>query len=343
MLELTLKGNEREKYLPDAVQRAAAQAASGGRRNAGKMRPGAGVRRAAMSMRRSRRAAVTGTGCVGTPKQGAFRARQSGTTGSLFARLWLCASGGLFVSGVPKTRGMAISGGNAVFERLRRDIQVVLERDPAARNWLEVLLCYPGLKAIWAHRVAHWLWNHNWKLLARVISQISRFFTQIEIHPGAKIGEGFFIDHGSGVVIGETAEIGNNVTIYHQVTLGGSGKEKGKRHPTIGDNVVIGNGARILGSFTVGANSKIGAGAVVLREVPPNSTVVGNPGRVVVQDGKRLDPLDHVHLPDPVANAIEGLRRELRELTRRVEQLESENQLLRKALQEGPQHVNQAL
>jgi len=238
---------------------------------------------------------------------------------------------------------MAISGGKDVFDRLRRDIQVVLERDPAARNWVEVLLCYPGLKAIWAHRVAHWLWTHNWKLLARIISQISRFFTQIEIHPGAKIGEGFFIDHGCGVVIGETAEIGNNVTIYHQVTLGGSGKEKGKRHPTIGDNVVIGNGARILGSFTVGANSKIGAGSVVLREVPPNSTVVGNPGRVVVQDGKRLDPLDHVHLPDPVSNAIEGLRRELKELTRRVEQLESENQLLRKALQEGPQHANQTL
>lgn len=234
-------------------------------------------------------------------------------------------------------------GGDSVFGRIRRDIQVVLERDPAARNWVEVLLAYPGLKAVVVHRLAHWLWTHNWKLLARVISQISRFFTQIEIHPGAVIGDGFFIDHGSGVVIGETAEIGDNVTIYHQVTLGGSGKEKGKRHPTIGDNVVIGNGARILGSFTVGTNSRIGAGAVVLREVPPNSTVVGNPGRVVVQDGRRLDPLDHVHLPDPVANMCDSLRRDVQDLLRRVEQLESENQVLRKALQEGPQHVNSPL
>jgi serine O-acetyltransferase len=227
-----------------------------------------------------------------------------------------------------------------IFQRIKRDIEVVFERDPAARNLLEVLLCYPGLKAILAHRVAHWLWNHNFKLLARIISQISRFFTQIEIHPGAKIGEGFFIDHGSGVVIGETAEIGNNVTIYQGVTLGGTGKEKGKRHPTIKDNVVIGNGARILGSFTVGENSRIGAGAVVLREVPPNCTVVGNPGRIVKQDGKRVDPLDHIHLPDPVANMFEAIQRELQELGQRVAQLEEENQMLRRALQEVAPHGN---
>ncbi|MFB5084694.1 serine O-acetyltransferase [Symbiobacterium thermophilum] len=224
-----------------------------------------------------------------------------------------------------------------MFKRLRRDIEAVFERDPAARSVLEVLLCYPGLKAIWAHRVAHWLWQRNFKLLARVISQISRFFTQIEIHPGAKIGEGVFIDHGCGVVIGETAEVGNNVTIYQGVTLGGTGKEKGKRHPTIGDNVVIGTGARILGSFTVGANSRIGAGAVVLREVPPNSTVVGNPGRVVVQNGVRTDQLDMIHMPDPIANMFDQMQRQIDKLTQRIERLEEENRALRR-LQEGLAH-----
>nr|PZN74255.1 MAG: serine O-acetyltransferase [Bacillota bacterium] len=224
-----------------------------------------------------------------------------------------------------------------MFKRLRRDIEAVFERDPAARSVLEVLLCYPGLKAIWAHRIAHWLWERDFKLLARVISQIARFFTQIEIHPGAKIGEGVFIDHGCGVVIGETAEIGNNVTIYQGVTLGGTGKEKGKRHPTIEDNVVIGAGARILGSFRVGANSRIGAGAVVLREVPPNSTVVGNPGRVVVQDGVRTDQLDMIHMPDPIANMFDQLQRQIDKLTQRIERLEEENRALRRA-QEGLAH-----
>lgn len=225
-----------------------------------------------------------------------------------------------------------------MFGRIKREIQVVFERDPAARSTMEVLLCYPGLKALLYHRIAHWLWVRNFKLLARCISQISRFLTQIEIHPGARIGEGFFIDHGSGVVIGETAEIGDNVTIYQGVTLGGTGKEKGKRHPTIGDNVVIGNGARVLGSFTVGENSRIGAGAVVLREVPPNCTVVGNPGRIVQKNGKRVDLLDHVHLPDPVANMFEALQKELQELHRRVETLEAENDTLRKAVQEVDTH-----
>ncbi|HEY3365097.1 MAG TPA: serine O-acetyltransferase [Symbiobacteriaceae bacterium] len=222
--------------------------------------------------------------------------------------------------------------------RLKRDIGVVFDRDPAARNTLEVLLCYPGLKAILAHRLAHWLWVRNWKLLARLISQISRFFTQIEIHPGAVIGEGFFIDHGSGVVIGETSEIGNNVTLYQGVTLGGTGKEKGKRHPTIGDNVVIGNGARVLGSFTVGENSLIGAGSVVVREVPPNCTVVGNPGRITKMNGVRVDPLDQVHMPDPVANMFDALQQTLQELAGRVGALETENQALRKALQEDGFH-----
>jgi serine O-acetyltransferase len=227
-----------------------------------------------------------------------------------------------------------------MFERLKRDIQVVFERDPAARSTLEVLLCYPGLKAIWFHRIAHWLWVRNWKLLARFISGMARFFTQIEIHPGATIGEGFFIDHGSGVVIGETAEIGNNVTIYHQVTLGGTGKEKGKRHPTIGDDVVIGNGARVLGPFTVGSGSRIGAGSVVLKEVPPNTTVVGNPGRIVMANGKRVDRLDHVHLPDPVMNMFESIGRDMQELRRRVDELEMENAALRRSLQEGIAHVD---
>jgi serine O-acetyltransferase len=231
-----------------------------------------------------------------------------------------------------------------MFQQLRRTVDMVFERDPAARSALEVLLCYPGLKAVAAHRVAHWLWLHNWKLLARMVSQTARFLTQIEIHPGATIGEGFFIDHGSGVVIGETAEIGDNVTIYHQVTLGGSGKEKGKRHPTIGNNVVIGNGARVLGSFTVGDNSRIGAGSVVVRPVPPDSTVVGNPGRIVAQNGRKVaDPLDHIHLPDPVASMFDAVRQEMREVLGRVEQLETENQALRKALQEGSQHVDSAL
>lgn len=229
-----------------------------------------------------------------------------------------------------------------MFAQIRRDIQVVFERDPAARSVWEVLLCYPGLKAIWFHRVAHWLWKRNFKLLARVISQISRFLTQIEIHPGATIGQGVFIDHGSGVVIGETAEIHDNVTIYQGVTLGGTGKEKGKRHPTIMNDVVIGNGARILGSFTVGSNSRIGAGAVVLREVPPNSTVVGNPGRIVVQNGVRVEQLDHVHMPDPVANMLDQMQRQLDKLTRRIEHLEQENRALRK-LQEGIAHDHSGL
>ena len=210
-----------------------------------------------------------------------------------------------------------------MFERIKNDIRVVFERDPAAKNILEVILCYPGLHAIWAHRIAHWFYHRRLYTIARLISQIARHFTGIEIHPGAEIGDGLFIDHGTGVVIGETTEIGRNVTLYQGVTLGGTGKEKGKRHPTIGDNVIIAAGAKVLGSFKVGDNAKIGAGAVVLREVPPNSTVVGVPGRVVVQDGVRVGiDLDHDKIPDPVARMLECLQRKTMELEERLAKLE---------------------
>ena len=175
-----------------------------------------------------------------------------------------------------------------MFNTLRKDIHVIKERDPAVKNTLEVLLCYSGLHAIWAYRLAHFFYLHKWFVTARIISTIARFFTGIEIHPGAQIGEGLFIDHGMGIVIGETTIIGNNVSLYQGVTLGGTGKEKGKRHPTIGDYVVVACGAKVLGSFTVGEGSKIGAGSVVLKEVPPYSTVVGIPGRVVSSRAKRL-------------------------------------------------------
>jgi len=221
-----------------------------------------------------------------------------------------------------------------VLKRIRKEIQAVFERDPAAKSLLEVILCYPGLHAILMHRVAHFFYRHKMFLIARSISQISRFLTQIEIHPGAVIGEGLFIDHGAGVVIGETAEIGDNVTIYQGVTLGGTGKEKGKRHPTIGNNVVISTGARILGSFSVGDNSKIGAGSVVLKEVPPNSTVVGVPGKVVARDGVRVDKaeqplidLRHDELPDPVAEMMLAMQRQIDELEKRLKELEQQPKL----------------
>ncbi len=205
-----------------------------------------------------------------------------------------------------------------MFHNLKRDIQAVFERDPAARGILEVLLCYPGFHAIRAHRLAHWLWTHRLRLAGRLLSHVTRFLTGVEIHPGASIGTGFFVDHGMGVVIGETTEIGRNVTLYQGVTLGGISHSKDKRHPTIEDDAVIGAGAIVLGPLTVGANSRIGAGSVVIRDVPPNSTVVGVPGRVVMRDGVRIlgegaasdeekDDLDHNRLPDPVANAIRCL------------------------------------
>jgi len=202
---------------------------------------------------------------------------------------------------------------------------VVFEQDPAARSYLEVILTYSGLHAIWAHRIAHWLYKRRFFFLARLISQISRFFTGIEIHPGAKIGRRFFIDHGMGVVIGETCEIGDNVTIYQGVTLGGTGKEKGKRHPTIKDNVLIATGAKVLGSITIGENSKIGAGSVVLKDVPPNSTVVGIPGKVVRRDGVRVNKdLNHGDLPDPIADILLRMQEEIEQLKKEVEVLRLE-------------------
>jgi serine O-acetyltransferase len=192
-----------------------------------------------------------------------------------------------------------------MFFRLREDIRTVFEKDPAARSTVEVLLCYPGLHAIWYHRLSHWFWVHGLKLAGRLVSHFARWATGIEIHPGATIGRRFFIDHGMGVVIGETAEIGEDVLMYHGVTLGGTSLEKKKRHPTIGNNVVIGTGAALLGAFTVGEGAKIGAGSVVFKDVPPEATVVGIPGRIVEEHvhRPRVD-LEHAALPDPVAEAI---------------------------------------
>lgn len=201
-----------------------------------------------------------------------------------------------------------------MFKTLREDLQSVMDRDPAARNRLEVAINYPGLHALWSHRVAHWLWRHNFKLFGRILSQISRFFTGIEIHPGAQIGRGFFIDHGMGVVIGETAEIGDNVTMYHGVTLGGVSLEKGKRHPTIGDNVVIGAGAKVLGAITIGAGSRIGANSVVVKPVPANSVVVGIPGQVVVRSPAytpEKSDLHHDRLPDTLGTALTSVMQRL--------------------------------
>ena len=202
-----------------------------------------------------------------------------------------------------------------MFRHLKSDIQTVFDNDPAARNKFEVVFTYSGLHAIWAHRIAHSFYKNRWYTVARIISQVSRFFTGIEIHPGATIGNGLFIDHGMGVVIGETCEIGDNVVIYQGVTLGGTGKEKGKRHPTIGNNVVIGSGSKVLGSFEVGDNVNIGSNSVVLREVPPNCTVVGNPGRIVKRNGERVgDRLDHTKLPDPVIEMLREMQKEIHDL-----------------------------
>ena len=244
--------------------------------------------------------------------------------------------------------------------RIKKDIRVVFERDPAAKSILEVLFCYSGLHAIWLHRISHALFQRGWIVSARLISNFCRFLTGIEIHPGATIGDGLFIDHGTGIVIGETAEIGKNVTLYQGVTLGGTGKEKGKRHPTIGNNVVVASGAKVLGSFKVGDYAKIGAGSVVLKEVPPYATVVGIPGRIVVLHGTRIynqedyrkvwldicakrgydvnNPevhkeicdeidvdLDHDILPDPEREMIEVMSRQMQRLENRI--IELENQL----------------
>jgi len=194
-------------------------------------------------------------------------------------------------------------------ERMRRDVRAVKERDPAATSTFEIVTSYSGLHALWLHRVAHPLYRCHMPVVPRWISQVNRFLTGIEIHPGATIGEGFFIDHGAGVVIGETTEIGENVTLFQGVTLGGTGKEHGKRHPTLGDNIVVGSGASVLGSVHIGDNAKLGSGTVVVHDVPANATVVGNPGHPVLLDGQRvgIPDIDYTHLPDPVAEAIKCL------------------------------------
>lgn len=222
-----------------------------------------------------------------------------------------------------------------MFKRIREDIQCVFDRDPAAGSNVEVILTYSGLHAIWFHRLSHRLWVKNWHTLARLVSQFARWLTGIEIHPGATIGRRLFIDHGSGVVIGETAEIGDDCTLFQGVTLGGTGKEKGKRHPTLGNNVLVASGAKILGSFKIGDNSKIGAGSVVLREVPPNATVVGIPGRVVIQDGRRVDDMEQTNLPDPVAEQVNKLQEQIDRLKREVEEL--------KKMQGGETNVHSSL
>ncbi|MBS3909711.1 MAG: serine O-acetyltransferase [Actinobacteria bacterium] len=211
-----------------------------------------------------------------------------------------------------------------MFKALREEIKTIFEKDPAAKSVLEVVFCYPGFHAILMHRFAHLLYERRVPLIPRIISQFNRFLTGIEIHPGAQIGRRFFIDHGMGVVIGETAEIGDDVLLYQNSTLGGTGKEKGKRHPTIGDRVVVGAGAKVLGAITVGDDVKVGAGSVVVRSVPANTTVVGIPGRVVMSHGKHLsaeEVLEHGHLPDPEAQAIKCLGDKIRELEQKIEAL----------------------
>jgi serine O-acetyltransferase len=205
---------------------------------------------------------------------------------------------------------------------IREDVATVIERDPAAKSRLEVFLCYSGLHAVWFYRVNHWLWNHHFFLSGRFLSQAARFLTGIEIHPGAKIGRRLFIDHGLGVVIGETAVVGDDVTLYQGVTLGGTGKERGKRHPTIEDGVVVGGGAKILGDITVGKNCRIGAGSVVLRNVPDDSTVVGVPGHIIFREGKRVVITDPKQINDPLSEALASVVTEVNKLRERVQQLE---------------------
>ncbi|GEM01805.1 serine O-acetyltransferase [Halolactibacillus halophilus] len=212
------------------------------------------------------------------------------------------------------------------FKQLKEDVDVIFDQDPAARSYVEVILTYAGLHAVWSHRLAHVFYRKKFFFIARVISQISRFFTGVEIHPGAKIGRRFFIDHGMGVVIGETCEIGDNVTIYQGVTLGGTGKEKGKRHPTLKNNVLIASGAKVLGAIMIGEESKIGAGSVVLKDVPDYSTVVGIPGHVVMQNGKKIKrDLQHNKLPDPVDDCLEELKDDVRQLRQELQELKEAN------------------
>lgn len=213
-----------------------------------------------------------------------------------------------------------------IFKLIAYDIKTIVERDPAARNAVEVFFLYPSVHALIWYRAAHFLYKHGLKFIARMISQATRFFTGIEIHPGAEIGKGLFIDHGMGVVIGETAVVGDDCTIYQGVTLGGTGKDVGKRHPTLGNNVMVGSGAKVLGPFTVGDNSKIAAGAVVLSEVPPNSTCVGVPARIVKRDGVKVEQdLDQITIPDPVAMQMCTMSVHIKNLEKKLKELENEN------------------
>ncbi|HBH04513.1 MAG: serine O-acetyltransferase [Candidatus Rokubacteria bacterium RBG_16_73_20] len=216
-----------------------------------------------------------------------------------------------------------------MLDAFRRDVRAALERDPAARSALEVMVCYPGVHALAFHRVAHGLWRRGWTTLARFVAHLGRFLTGVEIHPAARLGPGLFIDHGMGVVVGETAEIGANVTLLQGVTLGGTSLKREKRHPTLGNNVVVGAGAAIIGAITIGDNARIGAGSVVVRDVPPNCVVVGVPGRITYKDGQRVGGLDfnQTDLPDPVSRALE-------QLVERIRSLEADVETLRKRTEE---------
>src|SRR6267154_456463 len=208
----------------------------------------------------------------------------------------------------------------SLYQSVREDVATVFESDPAARSYIEILICYPGLHAVWAHHLSHWLWLHGMRFVARLNSQFARFLTGIEIHPGAELGRRLFIDHGIGTVIGETAVVGDDVTLYQGVTLGGTGKEKGKRHPTIGNHVSIGSGAKLLGNITIGDNCRVGAGSVVLRNVPANSTIVGVPGHIVLRDGKRVVITDPKDIRDPLSDVIIKLAEEVHELREKFQQ-----------------------
>ena len=208
------------------------------------------------------------------------------------------------------------------FRLMHEDIAAVLERDPAARSKLEIVLLYSGLHALWWYRIHHWMWRHGWLFFARALSQFARWLTGVEIHPGATIGRRFFIDHGMGVVIGETAEVGDDVTLYQGVTLGGTTLNRGKRHPTIGNGVVVGGGAKILGNIRIGDNCRIGAGSVVLRDVPPDSTVVGVPGHIIFRNGKRVVITDPKQINDPLSEALAAVATEVKILREKVSQLE---------------------
>ena len=225
------------------------------------------------------------------------------------------------------------------FSCAREDVAAVLDRDPAAKSTFEVLVLYSGLHALWAYRVHHWMWTHGWQFLARMLSQFARLLTGIEIHPGAEIGRRFFIDHGMGVVIGETTIIGDDVTLYQGVTLGGTGKETGKRHPTICNNVVVGTGARVLGNITIGENSRVGAGSVVLRDVPDNSTIVGVPGHIVLRRGKRVVITDPKQINDPLSEALAAVANEVKKLKQQVHELQGREMIY----SDGDEKLQQAI